>query len=203
MDLRHDQAPFGRLLVDGHDKHRHLARAHQVAENNGRADKFLGGRAQQRLAEVENTLPPVGGSVHAWHLHLVEPGGEFGVRAGEVYLVEDNDDRRPALTQLIEQLLLECSPCAGLGHEHAEVGAVDDLARALNAHFAKGAHIVDAGRVDEEHRPERQQFHGFFHGVGGRAGEVRDNGHLLPSDGVQQTRFSHIAAAEDAEKQSK
>ena len=48
-------------------------------------------------------------------------------RLDEVALVEDDDDGRLALEELVEDAVLELAPAAGLGDEHAEVGAVEHL----------------------------------------------------------------------------
>jgi hypothetical protein len=119
--------------------------------------------------------------------------------AAEVALVEDDDDRCLALEELLEDAVLVFAPAAGLGDEHAEVGAVEHLGGLPGAQLAEHADVVDAGGVDEEHGAERQQFHRLLDRVRGRAGEVADDADLLARDRVEQARLADVAAAEDAD----
>jgi L-ascorbate metabolism protein UlaG (beta-lactamase superfamily) len=72
------------------------------------------------------------------------------------------------------------------GHDQAQVGAVEDAARLLDAQGAEVALVVHAGGVDEHHGAERQQFHRLLDRVGGGAGHFRDDGHLLAHQRVEQ-----------------
>ena len=59
--------------------------------------------------------------------------------------------------------------------------------------------VVKTRRVDDEHRPQGQQLHGFLHRVGGGAPGVGNDGQLLAGDGVDHAGLSGVAAAEKAD----
>ena len=65
--------------------------------------------------------------------------------------------------------------------------------------LAQRSFVVDAGRIDEQHRPDGQDFHRLFYRVGGRAGDGGDNRDLLFGQRVQERRLARIAAAEQAD----
>ena len=105
---------------------------------------------------------------------------QFRRGRAEIRLVEDHDGRDLPRLQLAEDRLLERPPRPGVDDQQPEVGAVEDLPRLLHAFFAQRPDVVDAGRVDEEHRPQRQHLHRLFHRVGRRAGHLGDDRDLLP-----------------------
>ena len=115
-----------------------------------------------------------------------------------VDLVHHHDGGHAVFAQSLDDVFLELPPLAGLGYHHTQVGALEHLPGAIGAQLAEGSHVIDSGRVDEEHRTQGQQLHGFLHGVGGGAGELRDDGHVLLGDGVQQAGLAHVPAAEQA-----
>ena len=47
-----------------------------------------------------------------------------------------------------------------------------------------GILVVDAGRVDPKHRPQRQHLHRLLDRIGRRAGDLGNDRHLLPSHRV-------------------
>ena len=85
-----------------------------------------------------------------------------------------------------QKLLLEIGPHAGLGNEHADIGARDGLARLLDALRAERANVIHAGRVHKEHRPDGKQFHRLLDRIGGCARHLRHDGDLLLGNGIQQ-----------------
>ena len=117
----------------------------------------------------------------------------------DVDLVDDDGDRHVALREFGGEAVFEGAPGAGFRDDDPQVDPVENGARALHPQFAEGTLVVDAGGVDEEDRSERQEFHRLLHRVGGGAGEFRDDGDLLPRDGVEQRRLADVAAAEDAD----
>ena len=128
--------------------------------------------------------------------------GQFGRRPGQVGLVEDHNGRYAAARKRVEDGLLERAPLPGIDDDQPQVGAVEDLAGLPHPLLPQGTHVVDAGGVDEEHRSQRQQFHGLFHGIGGGAGHGGNDGDLLPGQGIQQRRLAGVAAAEQADVQA-
>ena len=75
-------------------------------------------------------------------------------------------------------------PSSNAPHEPASVTTTPMSTRSrtarvsLHPQLAERALVVHAGRVDEEDRAQRQQFHGLLDRVGRRAGDGRDDGHL-------------------------
>ena len=128
--------------------------------------------------------------------------GTAGVAVDGVDLVEHGHGRDLALRQLGQDLLLELAPLPRLGDDHAQVGAVEHLHGAPGPQLAERAHVVEAGRVDEQHRAEGQQLHGLLHRVGGGARLLRHDGHVLPGDGVQQAGLAHVAPPEEGDVQA-
>ena len=137
------------------------------------------------------------------HLRLCQSLEQRGRRPAKVGLVEDHDRRAPSASRNSPRIASSNWPhWPGVDDEQAQVGAVEDLPGLLHAQFAQGPDVVDARRVDEQHRAERQQFHRLFHRVGGRAGHVGDDRDLLPRQRVQQRRLARVAAAEQADVQA-
>ena len=127
---------------------------------------------------------------------------QFSDRPGQVGLVEDDHNRNVSLAQFVEELFLEFVPLPGGGDDDAHVGAVEDLPRPLDAELAQGPGVVDPRRVDEQHRPDGEQFHWLFDRVSRGAGHLRDDRHLLPRQGIQERGLSGVAAAEESDVQA-
>ena len=172
LHLRQDEAAARGLLVDRHDQHGELARTDQVAEDGGVVDEVGRRRGQQRLAKVEHAAAQRGGGAHDLGAAFAQPLLVSRRRARQVDLVEHDHGGDLARRELLEDHLFVVAPLAGRGDQHTEVGAFEDLQGAGGAQLAQGADVVDAGRVDEQHGTERQQFHGLLDRVGGGAGLV-------------------------------
>ena len=201
VDLRQDQPAFGRFEVNRHDQHHQFAGRDQVAEDRGRVDEILRRGADQRLAQVQDAFPRAGDGRDPRDFPRLQLGDRLRVRRREVRLVEHDHDRRFPRGQLGQDALLERAPGRRLGDDQAEVGPVEHLPRPLHAQFAERADVVNARRVNEQHRPDRQQLHRLLDRVGGRAGHVGDDRDVLPRQAVQQRRLADVAPAEDADVQ--
>ena len=68
--------------------------------------------------------------------------------------------------------------------ENGEVGLVEGLHRALDAHLTEFAFVVDAGGVNDDDRAEGEQLHCLFDGVGGRALDIGHQRECLSGHGV-------------------
>ena len=109
-------------------------------------------------------------------------------------LVEDHDLWDMPLSQFAQDAIPRTSPQSPARHDQdAHVGPIEDLPRLLDAQFAQRAHVVDAGGVNEQHRPDGQQLHRLLDRVGGRSRHLGDDGHLLPYQGIEQRRLAGIA----------
>ena len=127
---------------------------------------------------------------------------EFRRRGVPVGLVEGDDQRDLPAGKFGQDFLLKRTPARRLRHQNGQVGSVEDLPGPRHALRPEGAHVVDAGRVDELDRAQRQQFHRLLHRVGGGPGPVRHDGHFLPGEGVKQGRLADVPAAEQADVQA-
>jgi hypothetical protein len=170
--------------------------------HDGRPIQELLGRGRDEgLSQFEHAQPLRGHRFHRRHLRRPERIEQGCRRPGEIRFIEHHDGGKLPAAQLIEQPLLEVVPMARIDHDQRQVGAIEDLPRLLHAFFAQGAEVVDARRIDEQHRADGQQLHGLFHRIGRGAGHFRDDRHLLPGQGVQQRRLARIAAAEQPDVQ--
>ncbi len=59
-------------------------------------------------------------------------------------------------------------------------------ARLLDALRAERANVIHSGRIHKEDRPDGKQFHRLLHRIGGCARDLRHDGNLLLSNGIQQ-----------------
>jgi hypothetical protein len=176
-------------------------RTDEVGQDARRLDKIGRGALEQGLAKAEDALARRRRRADDADLLRLKPVHQRRVRLAAVGLVEGHHDGDAAPPQLREDAVLDLAPDARLRHQHAEVGAVEDLLRLLHAQRAQRARVVDARRVDEQHRTQRQEFHRLLDGVGRRAGGVGDNRHFLPGDGIQQRGFAYVAPPEDPDVQ--
>ena len=199
LDLRQDEAAARGLQVDGDHQHHHLSRGDQVSQDRRRLEELLGGRPDQGLAQLRQPPPLPGGRRHHGDLPPLEVPQRVGRGGSDIGLVEYHDDGDLPLLEFPEDPFLEFTPAPRLGHQNPEVGPLEHLPGAPRTQLPEGAHVVDPGRVDEEHRPERQQFHRLLHRVGRRSRDVGDDRNLLAGEGVQQRGLPHVAAAEQAD----
>ena len=203
LHLRQDEPASGRLLVDRHDQHGQLARAHQVAEDRGVVDEVGGRGVEQRLAEVEHAAaaarPPC---ARPWRRRCATA---LTARTGGV--------ARSILLKTTTVGILRAANSSRIcssksPHSPASATSTPRSVRSktcrvrCGAQLAEGADVVDAGRVDEQHRAQRQQLHGLLDRVGGGAGLVGDDRDVLPGDGVEQARLADVAPAEQADVQT-
>jgi len=73
----------------------------------------------------------------------------------------------------------------------------------LHTYLAESAFVIHTCRVNEKDRSQGQHFHGFFDGIGGRTGNVRNNRHLLPREHIQQSGFAGVSAAKNPNVEAK
>jgi hypothetical protein len=88
--------------------------------------------------------------------------------------------------QFGQERFFEFAPFALRAYHNSEIGALDDRSGFCHAHFSQCAAIVDAAGVDEQDRPDGEQFHGFFDGIGSRSRELGDDRHFLARQCVEQ-----------------
>ena len=75
-------------------------------------------------------------------------------------------------------------PADGVNDKHRQIGLCKCLPGALYAQLAQRAFIVNAGRIDDYNRSNRQKLHRFLHGVSRCPLDVGNEGHLLSGHGV-------------------
>ena len=188
LHLRQDHAALRRGFVDRRDEHDVVARLEQVAE-----DRFLSGAGLRERRDAFLECADVLAGQRA--------DGDF-VFTGrrdrlQIRLVVDREERHAFFPEeRAERFVLLRLARRAVHDEHGDVGLVQHLPRALYAQRADGALVVDAGRVDDDDRAERQQLHRFLHRVGRRALHVGDDRERLPGHGVDDARFSGVAPAE-------
>ena len=171
---------MGRFQVDRHDQHGHLARGDQVGHDGRGVDEFLGHGADERLAQFQHALALRSYRLDKRGFCRIELLDKFSRRPGDVGLVEDHDHGYFTLPKFVENSLFERTEFAGRHDQNTHVGAVEDLPGLLDTLLPQGTHVVDAGRVDKQHRADGQQFHGLFNRIGGCAGHLGNDGNLLP-----------------------
>jgi len=203
LDLRQDQPPLGGFLVNGDDQHGHLARPDDVCEDARVVHEVGRSVVQQRLADIEDPLP--GDCRRPDHRDLAsgEPFDHRRVRRRLIAFVEDNNHVDLPASQLLDDSFLEITPHRRLGNNHTQIRPVKHLPRLVHAQLAQGSHVINAGRINEEHRPQRQQLHGFLDRIGRGPGEFGDDGHILPRDRVEQAGLANVSASEDADMKPK
>ena len=73
-----------------------------------------------------------------------------------------------------------------VGHQQGDVGLLDDFAGAPGAQVSHLARVVKSGRVDEHTGAQGQDLHRLDNGIGGRAGNVAHQRHLLSREGIDK-----------------
>ncbi|MPN64712.1 hypothetical protein SDC9_212488 [bioreactor metagenome] len=71
--------------------------------------------------------------------------------------------------------------------EHGHVRFIEHLPRFFHPQRAQRAFVVDTGRVNDHHRSDRQQLHGFIDRVGRGAFHVGYDGKILSRHRVDDT----------------
>ncbi len=174
LHLRQDEAAARGLLVHGDHQHGQAIGPHQVGEDRRVLDEVLGRALQERLPQVEDAVAVQRRHGHRLDLGLREHrGGSRRHRrpaVNGVDLVEHGHRGDASPGQLRQDPLLELAPLPRLGDDDAQVSTVEHLRRPPGPEFTERAHVVQTGRVDEQHRAEGQQLHGLLHRVGGGAG---------------------------------
>ena len=101
------------------------------------------------------------------------------------------------------QILFQIAQARGrVQHDEGDIRLFQHIFGPAHPFRAQFAFVVQAGGVDEHHRAQGQNFHGFHHGVGGSAGGVGYDGGLLGGDGVHQAGFARVSAAEQRDVDS-
>ena len=177
LHLRQDEPALGRLLVDRHDQHGQLARAAPGRRGwSGLSTKSLGRGVEQRLRAGRGCPRPCGATV----LHArascarCSRAGDGRRRPPRSVLLKTTITGTLARAQLVERSPPRTRPSAPASATITPRSVRSKTCRVRSTRSSpERAHVVDAGRVDEQHRPERQQLHRLLDRVGGRAGARR------------------------------
>ena len=191
LHLGQNEPPPRRARIKRHDEQQNALFRQQIAEQWGlaqgafRRDAF-DGRAY--LAQAETVA---GRGAYDGHggVQAFRPVGGIRcfLRAGiGVRLVPHHHKGNLQGTQPGGRSRLGPSPDPPVRHQQGHVGPAHDLQAALRAQSAQFAVVVQTGGVQKDHRPQRGHFQRFFNRVCRCAGRIRNNGHRLPGQGVEQ-----------------
>lgn len=78
------------------------------------------------------------------------------------------------------------SPAFAFRHQKGHVGPLHDPQAAFRPQFSQFARVIQTRSVQKNNRSQGSHFQRFFHRVGGGAGRIRHDGHLLSGQGVEQ-----------------
>ena len=87
----------------------------------------------------------------------------------------------------------------GIADNKRHIDPAENRKRTFRTQATEFAYVVDAGRIDEDDRPDRREFTSFFHRVGGCPGNVAHNGDLLVRERVDERTFPGVPTAEKAD----
>ena len=95
--------------------------------------------------------------------------------AFRIVLVISDDIADVFLVEQTDQLLFRrLQFSSGFRHEHRDIRLLQHFSGTLRSHFTEFPGIVDAGRVDDHDRTERQQLHGLMDRISRRSRNIRD-----------------------------
>ena len=170
--LRQDQPSLGRGLVDWGDHHHKIARTKQVAHH-----EIFGFERPCKLAQAVfqffHAVSRFGADVQRV---FVGKRLFFALVAFVIGNKEGNFARFQFSTQ--EKILLPNAAC-GIHNQHRNVGGCQHFLCLLNAQQSQLSLVVKTGGVENDHRPQGEQLHGFFYGVGGGTLHIRYHRKIL------------------------
>jgi len=199
LNLGQDQTPFGSFLVNRDHQQNQFAGADQVANDGRTVDEFRRCQVEQGLAEAVESKALRGGGFDMADFLSRQPGEPRRFGSCHIHLVEHHQDRHPPTLELGEDFRFKPTPSAGLGHQHPQISSIEHLPGFANTQPSQLAFVVHTGRVNEHHRTQGEELHGFFDRVGGGAGDGGHNRDLLAGDGVEQAGLAHVAPAEEGD----
>ena len=203
LHLRQDEPAARRFFIDRHHQHGEAAGRQQVAGDCGWIEPLRRADGDQRRAQVVDAAAFDRAGDGVRQAGIAQVAEDHRIGRGAVGLRQCDDDARVLGFRLGEERLFDVAPVIGARSEHGDVGAVEHLPCARHALRAEFADVVEAGGVDQLHRAERLQLHGFLHRIGGGAGHVRDDRHLLAGERVHQRRLAGIAPAEEGDVEAR
>ena len=101
------------------------------------------------------------------------------------------------IRDLLHLLPMFCTSPAQIHHHQCHIRLWKDLQALLHTLFSQITLIVQSGSIDQQTRPERQDFHRFFHGICRRPADLRHHRQILASHSIDQTGFAGIGPSED------
>ena len=111
------------------------------------------------------------------------------------------DDKRnlPLAEQLDKLLLGRLQTARAVRDKNRNIRLFQHAERPANTFLTERALIINARRVDDNHRTDREQFHRLLHRIGGRALDIGNNGQCLSGHAVYHAGFTRIAQTEKAD----
>ena len=187
--LRQDEAPFRRCRIDGDDEDDEIAALDEVAHD--RRCRFDGLQAGQALFEFVDAFSLQGADVDFMVLRL-----EGLVQ--QVRLIIDDEVRQVLVPDESQDFVVSRRPSfRSIDDDDGYIRLIEDLLRPAHPFLAQGPDIVEARRVDDDHRPQGQEFHSLVDRVRRRPFRRRYDRQVLAGHGVDDTRFPGIAAAKE------
>ena len=110
----------------------------------------------------------------------------FRRRKRDIPLVEGHKDRYLTTLQVRQESPVSIAQPGLVGDEEGDVRPPENLETPLDPLRPQGGEIVQAGGVHEGHRSQGEKFIALVHRIGGRPRFRRDDGDLLPGEGVDQ-----------------
>ena len=198
--LRQNQPAFRRGAVDRRDQDDRFARFHQVADQRPGVGRLRLQLSQSRFGLLDAGLAD-GADRQQFDLQ------RFGQRCkpasvirAAVDFVEQPEPRQFfAFDQPDDFPVVIGRRNGGVQHDQRDIGFVQHRQGFLFAQFTEFADVVQPGGIDQDTRAQRQNFNRFVNRVGRRSLDGGDDRQILGSQGVDQTGFAGVAAAEQCD----
>ena len=135
---------------------------------------------------------------HSADINLVFRHG--GRNRSQIRLVVRDDKRNLPLAEQLDELLLgRLQTARAVRDKNRNIRLFQHAERPADTLLTERALIINARRVDDNHRTDREQFHRLLHRIGGRALDIGNNGQCLSGHAVYHAGFARIAQAEKAD----
>ena len=195
LHLRQDQTSLRGARVDRRNEDHRVARTCEVAhERTVGSDAVLRETHHDRSELFESRAFASAREDDGQSRFL--PDGAVEIRRF-VRAVDDEHGGRAERAGALDDPLFLFVEGGGRRDDERHVDPFEHRERTLDAGETEVSHVVHAGRVDEDDRPEGQKFAGFLDRIGRRARHVRDDRDRLVRQGVDERTFPGVSFAEE------
>ena len=194
--LGQDEPPLGRGFIDGNHQHHQIPRSQQIGHNGipGLCRREAFGQPLFQRMDARAGFGRNREDIRRFSDKPQAPG-----RCFIDFITHDYIGDSLFLDALQHGGILFCKSLGSVDHQNRNIRLVQHLIAALDAKGAQLPLVVDARGVDDHHRPQGQKLHGLFHRICGRPLNIRNDGEVLPSQGVDDAGFSGVAPAKHAD----